>query len=203
MESKQPPVDATTNDIGTLLGRCGEPMPQVVLQATDGRWVDVADQGQGRTILFIYPMTGRPGTALPDGWATVPGARGCTVEAEGFRDEFDAFARLGVSVLGLSTQSTDDQREVVARLGLPYPLLADTDRRLGGELGLPTFDVDDATYYRRLTMLIMGGRLSHVFHPVEDAVRHAADVLGWLGRGAHPRSPTGPGRADGVADLRR
>lgn len=188
MRSKmRPDVDTVANPLGTLLGRCGRPMPQVVLQATDGGWVDVSDVGPGRTVLFVYPMTGRPGTDLPDGWAAIPGARGCTVEAEGFRDEIDAFVQLGVSVLGLSTQSTDDQREAVDRLGLSYPLLSDTHRRLGRELGLPTFNVDDTTYYRRLTMVVVGGRLSHVFHPVEEPARHAADVLEWLGGDSHDR----------------
>jgi len=35
---------------------------------------------------YLYPLTGRPGTDLPEGWDAIPGARGCSTEACDFRD---------------------------------------------------------------------------------------------------------------------
>jgi hypothetical protein len=35
----------------------------------------------GRFVIYIYPMTGRPGVSLPDGWDAIPGARGCTPQS--------------------------------------------------------------------------------------------------------------------------
>jgi len=36
----------------------------------------LAQLGQPRTVLYLYPMTARPGVPLPDGWDLIPGARG-------------------------------------------------------------------------------------------------------------------------------
>ena len=72
----------------------GMTMPSVVLQASDGREVDLGALGEGLTVLYIYPMTGTPGVELPEGWDEIPGARGCTPESCGFRDHFaDHFPR--------------------------------------------------------------------------------------------------------------
>src|SRR5437867_10131308 len=76
-------------------------------------------------------MTGRPGTDLPDGWDSIPGARGCTPEACAFRDHHADLAAAGADVYGLSTQSTADQAEAAERLHLPFPLLSDEAARLG------------------------------------------------------------------------
>lgn len=50
-------------------------IPCLDLAATDGTSVKLATQ-QGVTVVFCYPMTGRPGVSLPDGWDDIPGARG-------------------------------------------------------------------------------------------------------------------------------
>jgi hypothetical protein len=67
--------------------------------------------GPGRTVLYIYPLTGRPGTDLPQGWDATPGARGCTPETCSFRDQHDDLLAAGATaVFGLSSQDTDYQR---------------------------------------------------------------------------------------------
>ena len=59
----------------------------------------------GRTVVYVYPRTGRPGQPTADGWDGIPGARGCTPQSCGFRDHFAELKRLGVAQLfGLSTQ---------------------------------------------------------------------------------------------------
>ena len=50
-------------------------VPSIALASTDGGAVDLST-GQGISIVFFYPMTGRPGVALPEGWDQIPGARG-------------------------------------------------------------------------------------------------------------------------------
>ena len=50
-------------------------IPSIHLPATDGTSVRLATQ-RGITVVFCYPMTGRPGVSLPDGWDDIPGARG-------------------------------------------------------------------------------------------------------------------------------
>jgi peroxiredoxin len=99
----------------------GVALPPVALPATDGGVVRL-DELPGRSVVFAYPRTGRPGEESPGGdagWNAIPGARGCTPEACSFRDEAARFRALGARVFGLSTQDTEYQREAVDRLHLP------------------------------------------------------------------------------------
>ena len=167
-------------DDGDEVLRCAVVLPDVTLPATDGRSVRLTELGPGRTVIYAYPMTGTPGVDPPDGWDEIPGARGCTPESCGFRDHHAELDRAGASVLGLSTQPTDVQREAAERLGLPFALLSDADLELTTALGLPTMVVEGTTMIRRLTLVVRDGRIEHVFHPVFPPDTHAAEVLAWL-----------------------
>ncbi len=159
----------------------GLPLPAVELAATDGSRVRLDALGPGRTVLYLYPMTGRPGVAPPDGWDAIPGARGCTPEACAFRDHHaDLLAAGAARVYGLSSQSTGYQREAVERLHLPFAMLADEPLALAGKLDLPTFSAAGQTLYKRLTMIVRDGTVEHVFYPVFPPDRHAEQVLSWL-----------------------
>src|SRR5579883_1942372 len=84
----------------------------VSLPSTAGEMVDVSKLA-GQTVLYCYPKTGVPGEPLPTGWDDIPGARGCTPEACAFRDHFAELKSAGADhVFGLSTQSTDYQKEL-------------------------------------------------------------------------------------------
>ncbi|HLV57960.1 MAG TPA: peroxiredoxin [Natronosporangium sp.] len=187
---------AVPRDDGAAAHLPGRRLPAVGLAATDGSTVDLSALGPGRTVLYVYPKTGRPGVEPPPEWDRIPGARGCTPEACGFRDHHDALRQAGARVYGLSSQTTDDQREAVERLRLPYPLLADPQLAVGRALGLPTFVAGGETFYRRLTMIARDGVVEHVFYPVFPPDTHAAEVLAWLtsdGRG-RPGAAARPGR---------
>jgi peroxiredoxin len=154
-------------------------VPPVALRATTGETITLAEIGE-RTVLFAYPRTGRPDEDLLPGWDAIPGARGCTPEACGFRDAHAQFADAGARVIALSTQSPDYQREMADRLHLPYPVLSDESLELTRALGLPTFETSGMTLLKRLTLVIDDGRISHVFYPVFPPDSHAAEVLSWL-----------------------
>jgi enolase len=185
-----PAVPQVTGRIGVIggvdpAGLLGLRLPGLAFRATDGTAVGPATFEGRRTVLFLYPLTGRPGVDLPEGWDTIPGARGCAVEACGFRDLHAELLAAGVEqVFGLSAQSTGYQRELVHRLRLPYPLLADPRLTLATALRLPTFEAGGMTLYRRLTLIVNDGVVEHVFHPVTEPALHAEQVLRWLA--AHP-----------------
>ena len=158
----------------------GAALPAIELPATDGS--DVAlDSLRRRTVIYAYPRTGRPGEpSLVDDWDLIPGARGCTPETCGFRDHHAELDAAGADVYGLSTQDTAYQRELAERLGLPFPILSDERLKLTKALRLPSFEVAGQTLIKRLTMVVDGGAIRHVFYPVFPPDRHAAEVLAWL-----------------------
>src|SRR3954447_24805703 len=107
-------------DDGATDHLAGMALPSLELASTATQPVNVAVL-DGRTVVYVYPMTGRPGVALPDGWDAIPGARGCTPESCSFRDHYTELRGAGATHLfGLSSQTTEYQREAVERLQLPF-----------------------------------------------------------------------------------
>lgn len=159
----------------------GRAVARLVLPATSGHDVALDRLGDGPAIVYVYPLTGRPDVALPENWDSIPGARGCTTEACDFRDHHAELLAAGATaVFGLSSQDRAYQRELVARLDLPFAMLSDADLTLAQTLALPTFEVDGTRLYKRLTLVLAGGRIEHVFYPIFPPNAHASEVLGWL-----------------------
>jgi peroxiredoxin len=158
----------------------GLKLPSVALAATDGSQVDLSKLA-GRTVIYIYPRTGVPGQAPPDGWDAIPGARGCTPQSCSFRDHFAELKRLGVARLyGLSTQDTAYQREAAERLHLPFPVLSDAGLALARAIDLPTFTVAGMTLLKRMALVVDDGVITKVFYPVFPPDKNAEEVIAWL-----------------------
>ncbi len=162
----------------------GSAVPDVALPATGGGLISLAEVSRsGRVVVYAYPRTGVPdeeplgGTDL---WNAIPGARGCTPQSCAFRDHHRELQELGAAVFGLSTQTTGYQREMVARLHLPFEVLSDADGALAGAWRLPTFTVDSTVLLKRVTLILDHGTVAKVFYPVFPPDRNAADVLVWL-----------------------
>lgn len=167
-------------DDGAARHLTGAKLPDIALPATDGAQVTLSKL-KGRTVVYIYPRTGRPGQALPTGWDGIPGARGCTPQSCSFRDHFAALKQLGVAHLfGLSTQDLGYQREAVERLHLPFAILSDAGFKLTTALTLPTFEVDGMRLIKRMAWVIDDGVITHVFYPVFPPDESAADVVRWI-----------------------
>ncbi|UUW92544.1 peroxiredoxin [Pimelobacter simplex] len=159
----------------------GMRMPDLDLLATTGETINVADLGAGRTVIYLYPLTGQPGVDLPEDWNSIPGARGCSTEACDFRDHFEDLRGAGVTlVYGLSSQTSARQAEVVERLRLPFAMLSDEDFRLAEALRLPTFGAEGQDrFYKRLTLVVTDGVIEHAFYPIFPPNTHAQEVLDW------------------------
>ena len=97
-------------DDGAAAHLPGLRLPNLSLPSTSGGTV-LLSRLPSRTVLYVYPMTGRPGVPLPDGWDLIPGARGCTPEACAFRDHHADLRAAGAEVYGLSSQTTEYQQE--------------------------------------------------------------------------------------------
>src|SRR4029078_9828809 len=106
----------------------GMAVPAVELESTLGP-VDLAELATGRAGLYVYPLTGRPGTVsrrsvlyvsrrtgppgqvISDSWNAIPGARGCTPQSCGFRDRREELRRLGVQVARLSAATLEGEMQ--------------------------------------------------------------------------------------------
>jgi len=154
-------------------------LPSITLPATDGSDVSLAAL-TGRSIIAVYPWTGRPGHPNPPNWDDIPGAHGSTPELEGFRDRHAEFVRRDVQIYGLSRQTTDYQREMAMRLRLPFLVLSDADGALAAALRLPSFATGGETYLQRLTLVVSADVIESVIYPVPDPAGHAAEMLNRL-----------------------
>jgi peroxiredoxin len=172
-------IPAPTDD-GAAAHLVGARLPPLPLPATSGAAVDLSAL-RGRTVVYAYPRTGKPGFDNPPGWDMIPGARGCTPQTCAFRDHFADLKALGVAHLfGLSTQDPDYQREAAERLHLPFAILSDAHLALSRAMTLPLFETNGMTLLKRFTLVIRDGRVEHVFYPVFPPDRSAADVIAWL-----------------------
>ena len=157
----------------------GKNLPNVVLISTAKKQVNLS-QIKNRVVFYCYPMTGQPGFKLPDGWDSIPGARGCTPQSCSFRNHYQELQTLNTQVYGVSTQSSLVQQEAVERLHLPFELLSDTDFKLVTSLQLPTFEVENQRFIKRLTLIAEAGKIIKVFYPVFPPDKNAEDVINWL-----------------------
>src|SRR5215216_298168 len=114
-------------------------LPQLTLESSQGP-VSLRALSMDRLVLYIYPRTGDPGSSAGPEWDAIPGARGCTPQSCAFRDHVAELEELGAAVAGLSAQTLAEQVEFAERNHIPYPVIADPQRKLGAALRLPTFE---------------------------------------------------------------
>lgn len=97
---------------------------------------------------------------------------GCTREAEGFRDRYEAYQELEIVVLGVSMDDEASHKAFKEKYGLPFTLVADPDGRIAS-----AYDVDGGGYSHRVTYIINSqGIVDRVFESVKTAT-HAQDIL--------------------------
>jgi peroxiredoxin len=174
-----PPNLPVPEDDGACDHLPGTMLPQLTLESSQGP-VSLRELSLDRLVLYVYPRTGRPGEPSPSGWDEIPGARGCTPQSLGFREAHARLEELGARVAGLSAQPLAEQLEFAERNAIPYPVIADAERRLGTALGLPTFEADGLTLYKRVTLVIESCAIAKVFYPVFPPNENAAEVVAWL-----------------------
>lgn len=167
--------------------------PGLVLPGSDGAARDVVAAHADATVVFTYPATGVP-CPLPDGWADIPGAAGCTLENRLFRDVWASFHEAGVAVCGVSTQRPDEQAAFATAEKVPFPLLSDTELRLTAALRLPAFRAAQQLRLKRLILVVAGAdrTIRHALYPVADLPTAVAEALSLAREVAQPTGP-GPG----------
>ena len=149
--------------------RVGEPAPDFELEADSGETVRLSDFRGRRVVLYFYPRADTPG---------------CTKEACGFRDDFRSYAEKDVVILGVSPDTVRGQSKFKSKYGLPFPLLADPQRRVAeayGVWGKKKVMGKEVMGIRRTTFLIgEDGKIARIFEGVK-AEGHSGEVLAALG----------------------
>lgn len=175
-----PPGLPVPLDDGTAHRLTGLSLPPLQFTSSDGASMRLDRVTDGPWVLFIYPTTGDPDAAMPDGWDLIPGARGCSQEACSFRDNLSELKTLGVHRLyGLSSDMPEHQTSLIERFHLEYPLISDPGLTLAKIMEVPTFSSEGKRYYGRLTMAVRGAKVEHVFCPITSPAVHADEVVDW------------------------
>lgn len=157
----------------------GYKLNSILLKATNNELIDLSKL-TGTTVVFIYPMTGVPGVALPDGWDDIPGARGCTPQACSYRDNYPVLKKKLDQLFGLSVQSTSYQTELKNRVNLPYEILSDEKFQFTNSINLPTFESKSRKLLKRLTLIIKDGVIIKHHYPVFPSNKDVDWVLAEL-----------------------
>lgn len=146
--------------------QAGEMAPDFMLADGAGRMRQLSEWRGSWLILYFYPRDDTPG---------------CTVEAKAFNTKLPELAALKAQVVGVSVDDVDSHRAFASRLGLNFPLLADTDGQVSRRYGaLNNFAV--IKFAKRHTYLIdPDGRIAAAYRDVEPS-RHAGELVAELKR---------------------
>ena len=145
----------------------GQRLPELLGTDQDGKEIKLCDFQGKKLVLYIYPRDATPG---------------CTSEACSLRDNYERFLSRGYAVVGVSPQSAESHKKFIAKYNLPFPLIADTEKRLVNELGV----YGEKKMYGKVSMGIFrttfitdeNGVVEQIFTPRQIKVKeHAEQIL--------------------------
>jgi thioredoxin-dependent peroxiredoxin len=152
--------------------QAGSDAPNVTFTLQDGKTVALSSLKGKQVAVYFYPKDD---------------TKGCTVEAEGIRDEWTAFEKAGIEVYGVSTQDAASHTAFIDKYKLPFDLVVDSDGSIARAFGVPLSANQLAA---RQTFLIgADGKIKQVWRTVTPA-EHAKQLL--EAAGATPTSATAP-----------
>lgn len=139
----------------------GQAAPAFRLQDQAGHWRSPADYHGHWLVLYFYPKDFTPG---------------CTTEVCSFRDDIAKLRQAGADVVGVSLDDVKSHAEFAEKYHVPFPLLADSERKVATAYGVLTSRMG-MHYAKRTTFLIdPQGRIAKVYADV-DPEKNSAQVL--------------------------
>jgi len=137
----------------------GTSAPDFEAPVTSGSTIHLHDYRGQKIVLFFYPQDDTPG---------------CTIESCGFRDVYDKVKAMGAEILGVSVDDVDSHKRFTEKFSLPFPLVADVDKKIAKTYGVLS---EKSPVARRVTFLIdQNGKVIKIFDPVK-AASHPAEIL--------------------------
>jgi peroxiredoxin Q/BCP len=145
----------------------GDAAPEFKVLTDSGEEFDLADHKNEKIVLYFYPRADTPG---------------CTVESCSFRDAVSKFTKKGVTVIGVSPDTTKAQAKFKEKFDLNFTLLADADKDIATKFGV----MKEKNMYgkkvmgvARTTFVIENGKIVKIFNNVKPE-GHAEEVLAAL-----------------------
>lgn len=136
----------------------GKPAPDVEMEIEDGSKVKLSSFRGKSVVLFFYPKDETPG---------------CTVEAQGMRDQHEELTKAGITVFGVSTQDATSHKSFIAKEKLPFHLVVDAKETVA-----KAFGVSVTMGFASRDTIVVGpdGTVKKVFRKVTPK-GHADEVL--------------------------
>lgn len=139
--------------------------PDFTLLDENGEERKLSDYRGNPIVLYFYPKDDTPG---------------CTKEACNFRDDYSAYQKAGITILGVSPDSPKQHANFKAKYDLPFTLLADSEHKvceLYGVWGLKkSYGREYEGVFRTTFLINAEGEIIKVFENVKPA-DHSAEVL--------------------------
>jgi len=146
----------------------GIPAPDFSLTDETGTARSLSEFRGHPVVLYFYPKDDTPG---------------CTTEACNFRDDYSDYSKAGVTILGVSPDSSSSHAKFKAKYGLPFTLLADTEHKvceLYNVWGLKkNYGREYMGVFRTTYLIDEHGKIVHVFENVKPA-GHSTEILAEL-----------------------
>lgn len=143
----------------------GSALPKFELKDSNGDVIKSTDLKGKKLAIYFYPKDFTPG---------------CTTEADEFSKDYSKFKKSGIEVIGISPDDVDSHKKFCEKMGIPYPLLADTDKKVSKQFGVwgkKNFMGREYMGVMRSTFLVdEKGNIFKVFPKVKPA-GHSKEVL--------------------------
>ena len=168
------------NDDGSCDHLLGMTIPSIVLPSTKTDLHDIYKSDTHFVVLYFFPMMALPEKSLLLEWNDIPGARGCTPQNITINEHIKDLQKYDASVFGISTQSIDELTKLSLLRKFSQPLISDSGLIFQENLSIPTFQVEDKTMYKRLTLIVKESKIIKVFYPIFPPDKHIFEILEWL-----------------------
>lgn len=146
----------------------GQKLPEILGKDQEGKEIKLSDFKGKKLVLYSYPKDNTPG---------------CTNQACNLRDNYDSMLAKGYAVVGVSIQDEKSHKKFIEKYRLPFPLIADTDKKLVTELGVygekKMYGKVTTGTFRTTFVTDEDGVIEKIFTPKQIKVKeHAEQILG-------------------------
>ncbi|GAB6976971.1 thioredoxin-dependent thiol peroxidase [Prevotella falsenii] len=145
----------------------GDKAPEILGTDQDGKEIRLSDYKGKKIVLYFYPKDSTPG---------------CTSQACSLRDNYELMQKRGYAIIGVSVQDEKSHKKFIEKYNLPFPLIADVDKKLNETFGVyGEKKMYGRTYmgtYRTTFIINEEGVIEEIFTPKQIKVKeHAEQIL--------------------------